>query len=227
MISKILNGALPRRCAFCNSAVKDKRVCVRCDDLLPRVGNTCERCAATLADVPRGDVVCGACQRTPPPFARARAAFEYAFPIDTALKSLKFNRQLHYVPVFSAALLTILQRELDGVDALVPMPLHRWRYALRGFNQAYELCKPLARASRLPVVRNVRRVKPTVSQTGLNAAERRRNLAQAFAVSGRLRYSRLLIVDDVMTTGETCRQLALTLLAAGATQVDVLIAARA
>jgi predicted amidophosphoribosyltransferase len=77
------------------------------------------------------------------------------------------------------------------------------------------------------VLRNVRRVKATASQSGLNATERRRNLAQAFTVNGRLRNTRLLIVDDVMTTGETCRQLALSLLAAGAEQVDILTVARA
>ena len=230
VIRKLLNAALPRRCVFCNSRMGedvDGLVCTRCDALLPRAANACDRCAVTLPDGNYVDLICGDCQLAPPPFTRARAAFEYAFPIDSALKALKFKRQLHYVPTFAAALLEVLQRDLDDVDALVPVPLHGWRYARRGFNQAYELCKPLARASHLPVLRNVRRVKATASQSGLNATERRRNLAQAFTVNGRLRNTRLLIVDDVMTTGETCRQLALSLLAAGAEQVDILTVARA
>jgi predicted amidophosphoribosyltransferase len=89
------------------------------------------------------------------------------------------------------------------------------------------LSKTIARAAKTPILGNVYRIRRTVSQSGLTAAERRRNLAHAFVVAGRLKCKRPLIIDDVMTTGETCRQLASTLLLAGATQVGVLTVARA
>jgi ComF family protein len=147
--------------------------------------------------------------------------------VDSALKSLKFRRQLAYGPVFSAALLRVFEEECRSADALAPVPLHRWRYLRRGFNQAVELCRPLARATGLPLLRNLLRVTATAPQSGLKARERRQNLAGAFRVTGELACKHPLIVDDVMTTGETCRALSLCLLTAGAETVSVLVVARA
>jgi ComF family protein len=188
---------------------------------------SCRRCAASLPDSAANDSLCGACQLAPPPFIRAAAAFEYEFPVDTALKFMKFNRKLHYIPAFSATLLHLVETEFRHVDALLPVPLHRWRYLVRGFNQAVELSRPLARATGLPMLRHVRRIRATATQSGLKAGQRRRNLAGAFRVCGGLRCHNPLIVDDVMTTGETCRQLAITLLDAGVESVSVLVVARA
>ncbi len=98
---------------------------------------------------------------------------------------------------------------------------------MRGFNQAAELCRPLRRQSGLPVIRSVRRARYTKPQTGLEAAERRRNMKAAFEARGILRFRHPLVIDDVITTGETCRQLAGTLLTAGAERVSVLAVARA
>ena len=126
------------------------------------------------------------CQQRPPPFGFARAPFVYAFPIDTALKAMKFKRQLQYVPAFTDYLLPELRSLADRVDALVPVPLNRWRYARRGFNQAIELCKPLARASGLPINFDVKRVKATLPQSGLSALQRKQNLQDAFTVPRRL-----------------------------------------
>lgn len=226
-MERLLNGVFPPRCVFCNGHIREGLICKRCDALLLRAGNACDRCAAALPETAGPDAICGACQVAPPPFSRSCAIFEYGFPIDSALKSLKFNRRLHYVPFFSAALLDLKWREFPDVDALVPVPLHRWRHASRGFNQAWELSKTISRSAKIPVLGNVRRIRRTVSQSGLTAAARRRNLAGAFAVAGPLKRNRLLIVDDVMTTGETCRQVASALLMAGATQVNVLTVARA
>jgi ComF family protein len=124
-------------------------------------------------------------------------------------------------------LLAELSLHFPDVDALVPVPLHRRRHVARGFNQAHELCRPLVRRTGLPLVRDARRIRPTAPQTGLDAVARRRNLRNAFVVVRKLRCRHPLIVDDVMTTGETCRQLALALLKAGAATVNVLTVARA
>ena len=155
------------------------------------------------------------------------APLKYEFPVDMAIKSLKFRRNLFYLPVFSDLLLRALRERLNDADGLVPVPLHRWRQASRGFNQALELAEVIRRRSGLPIAKNVTRVRATKTQSGLTADERKRNLNNAFSVSGQLVIRRPVIVDDVMTTGETCNQLAKTLLSAGAEQVYVLTIARA
>ena len=177
------------------------------------------------AQHPEG-VLCAACQAHPPPYSMARAPFRYAFPIDAAIKALKFNGKLFHSPALARYLSDEVQQMRQDIDALVPVPLHRWRHARRGFNQSIELCRPVSRASGLPILGNLRRVRPTKPQSGLDATERSRNLRGAFAVVGRLRCRYPLIVDDVVTTGATCRQLALTLLENGAENVAVLSVAR-
>lgn len=156
-----------------------------------------------------------------------RAALLYTFPVDAALKAFKFDGRLYYAPAFAGLMALELAAHLGHVDALLPVPLHRWRHATRGFNQALELARPLARGSGLPLLRIARRVRPTRPQSGLSAAERRRNLRGAFALTRPLPCRHPLIVDDVLTTGETCSRLARVLLAAGARDVSVLTAARA
>jgi len=144
-----------------------------------------------------------------------------------AIKSLKFRRNLYYLPLFGEILLAEIGSRFVDADHLVPVPLHRWRQALRGFNQALELASYISRRSGLPIAQNVSRVRATKTQSGLTAQQRRQNLQDAFRVSGRLPARRPLIIDDVMTTGETCNQLAGTLLSAGAECVYVLTIARA
>jgi len=222
----IVRRAFPDCCVLCgNDAVG--HFCFSCRSDLPRIRDPCGRCDQPVAVPGSRHAHCAACQLRPPPFQRARSALLYAFPVDAALKSLKFGHALYYVPAFSELLLAEILLCFQHVDALVPVPLHHWRYTTRGFNQAVELCKPLSRNAGLPIVRNVRRIRRTPPQSGLDALSRRRNLKNAFAVKGRFTSRHPLIVDDVMTTGETCRQLARTLLEAGAETVDVLTVARA
>jgi ComF family protein len=177
-----------------------------------------------MTDLPAG-VLCADCQRLAPAFTRARSPFHYAFPVDTALKAMKFRAQLMYAPAFAALLLPVLKSEFTDCDALVAVPLHRWRHIKRGFNQADELCKALAKGAELPLSDSAIRLRATKSQSGLGSAVRRRNLRGAFAV-GRIRARYPLIVDDVITTGATCEHLAQALLGAGAKKVGVLTVAR-
>lgn len=223
ILGRLTSAVFPEACVLCGAAGSRGGFCTRCEQDLPRLTSACGRCAVPLA----AGSDCPGCARSPPPFSAARAALAYTFPVDAALKALKFRRQLHYVPAFAGLLETLLSETFAAADALVPVPLHRWRHATRGFNQARELCRPLARRSGLPIVANARRTRRTRPQAGLDAAARRRNLKHAFAISGRLRCRHPLIVDDVMTTGETCRHLAYALLEAGAEFVSVLTVARA
>ncbi len=228
------NMLAPPHCVFCGIRLDAGRVCAPCHDDLPWLEAACPGCAEPL---PRaisdecgpgaGGARCGACQQHPPPWSACRAALHYAFPVDSALKALKFRACLYYAPAFAALLAPIVSRHFNDIDALIPVPLHRLRQARRGFNQAREIAASLGKTTGLPVQDVARRVRQTASQSGLDRDARRKNLRDAFQVPARLTYRYPLIIDDVMTTGETCRHLAGVLLQSGARRVAVLTVARA
>ena len=233
MKRKTINAAglagiiLPHSCVLCGVGLSADHFCKDCRADLPWIGVACERCGLPLVAPLAAGTHCVDCQLHPPPFDTALAPLVYTFPVDGALKALKFKRQLFYAPAFGGLLLPLLQKMFPKVDALLPVPLHWRRHAARGFNQAAELCRPLRKQSGLPIICNVRRVRITKPQTGLDAVERRRNMTAAFEVRGSLGFRHPLVIDDVITTGETCRQLAGALLRAGAKRVSVLAVARA
>ena len=151
----------------------------------------------------------------------------YSFPIDAAIKALKFRRKLHYAPAFSEILCTAIPLLPNDISAVLPVPLHWRREAMRGFNQAREIARPVAKRLEVPIVRGVFRSKATSFQTGLHAAERSRNLRDAFKARRKIAFEHVLIVDDVVTTGATTRSLAKALLAAGVSRVSLIVIARA
>jgi ComF family protein len=148
----------------------------------------------------------------------------YEAPVDGLLARFKFHAGLASGEVLARLIVAIV--DMPAADLVVPVPLHRGRLGQRGYNQALELARPLARAWQLPLsLQALHRVRATAAQSELTAPERRRNVRGAFAardVAGR----RVLLVDDVITTGSTVREAARTLLAAGASEVRVLAAAR-
>ncbi len=192
----------PTRCVFCGQAPQP--VCPPCRDDLPWLDAVFEL----------------------EPFETAVAPLAYAFPVDAAIKRLKFQRRLSYANAFALLLQAATDRLPDSIDALLPMPLHWRRQLLRGFNQATEITSGLRRSMGLPLVGNVIRHRHTPYQSGLSAAQRRRNLRKAFRVRGSISHKHVLIVDDVITTGATCRQLADLLFEAGVPAASVLAIAR-
>ena len=155
------------------------------------------------------------------------APLTYEFPLDAALKALKFKRRLYYAPAFAELLCDAMPFLPQDIDALLPVPLHWRRVAFRGFNQALEISSEIRRRYRLPLVTGVVRRHATRPQSGLSAAERRSNVRHAFSVRRRLTARHILIVDDVVTTGATTRQLGRILLRNGAEKVSVLAVAKA
>ena len=200
---------LPRNCVFCGVRCErhETFVCSACLDELPW--------RATLLDEP------------PPPLVAMAALFDYEFPVDAALKALKFRRRLDYAPAFAALLAGVRDELPENIDALLPVPLHWRRHARRGFNQAVELCRDLKTQTGWPLLGDIRRGKATPYQSGLEAEARCRNLRGAFVARGHIAARHVLLVDDVITTGATSRELAAATLAAGAEQVSVLAVARA
>ena len=161
------------------------------------------------------------------PLAAEVTPFAFEFPIDAAIKALKFRRRLFYAPAL-AQLLCDASAELPrDIDAVLPVPLHWRRKWFRGFNQALEIATPVARHLGVPVLRNVHRRRATPAQSGLSAARRASNLRAAFHVRGQLPYRHVVIVDDVISTGATISELARVLIRAGVDRVSALAVARA
>ena len=199
----------PRSCAFCGILCEgeERSICVGC-----------------FADLPWSEP---AISPTPGILERSIAMLDYTFPVDAALKALKFNRKIFYSPAFSEILCAAKPLLPMDIDVVLPVPLHWRRKMIRGFNQSDEIARPLAKELGVPIVRGVRRIRATPFQSGLNAAQRARNLGGAFAMAGNLSRQHVLIVDDVITTGTTVQVLARALLAAGANRVSALAVARA
>jgi ComF family protein len=213
------------RCLLCAEAGHAGRdLCAACTRALPWNRSACLRCAIPLPAA----AVCGACLQKPPPLDETHAAFVYGFPLDRLVPRFKFHHDLA-----AGRLLAELMAEyflaLPAPDALVPVPLHRERLRQRGYDQALELAKPLARALRIPLLADALvRTRATAPQSELDAGARQRNLRRAFAVRASAALpAHVVLVDDVMTTGATLEAAAKTLLRAGVTRVDAWVCARA
>ncbi len=190
----------------------------------PGRGSEQSICTECFADLPWNEAPVSP---TPGIFEASIAMLHYSFPIDVAIKALKFRRKLFFVPAFTEILCAAQPLLPPDIDAVMPVPLHWRRKAMRGFNQAAEFAGPIAKLLGVPVVRNVRRKKATPFQSGLDAAERARNLRSAFVSTRPDPHAHVLIIDDVVTTGATARALAKRLLSCGVTKVSVLAVARA
>jgi len=227
----ILNFFLPRLCLFCGGVVAEEAgaaVCADCEGGIEWVASPVCPCCGLVFPVREGeDRLCGPCQTEPPSFARARAAAIYEGPVATAVKRLKFGRQMAYLPVMQHWLQAPRCLELVAdADLLVPVPLHRRRLQYRGFNQALLLARAFPEAKMGREV--LTRVRHTAPQIGLNPKERRDNVRRAFAVPRpeAVKGKNVLLVDDLYTTGATVRECARVLSRAGARQVDILTVAR-
>ncbi|MEM9208874.1 MAG: ComF family protein [Pseudomonadota bacterium] len=226
LVDNIANALLPATCGVCGATTGDGRICLPCFAALPWNRHACPTCAEPLQRYVSSALPCGRCQGQRSSVTRTLAPLGYAFPIDEMLKALKFHRRLDVAPLLAELAAPSVWDSGVQFDALVPVPLHRWRHARRGYNQAEELARALSRIVSVPVQRLVKRVRATPPQSGLNAAARRRNLRGAFLARRNVVADHVLIVDDVVTTGETTRAMARALQASGVSAVSALAVAR-
>jgi ComF family protein len=174
---------------------------------------------------------CAACLAKPRAFARARAACLYDDASRGLILKLKHADRTDLAGLFVSWISRAAPDLLAEADALVPVPLHRWRLLGRRYNQAAEIARPLARRWRAAYLPDVLvRARHTESQGGKSGSGRRRNVAGAFSVAEsarkRVEGRRILLVDDVLTTGATAEACAKALLKAGAAAVDLAVVAR-
>lgn len=214
-ISALADLFYPQRCVGCDRRASDL-LCRACFDALPLVGSPfCGRCGMPSAfDTP----VCEECKGVDFAFESARAPLRYTGVGKEIVHSLKYRGYTRVVGRLAAPLMLGVLDKGCRFDAVVPVPLHPSRLRRRGFNQAELLARGLSNEMKAPVSDTIEVVRKTRDQVELSAAARRENVAGAFRATGRLR-GRVLLIDDVFTTGATMSSCAETLLRAGAQEV--------
>ncbi|HEV2264980.1 MAG TPA: ComF family protein [Stellaceae bacterium] len=227
----MLDLLLPPRCLKCGVEIGgDGALCAECwRGIAFLQPPCCARCGLPFEVDLGAEAICGACAREAPLYARARAALRYDEASRTLVLAFKHGDKLQLAPALGRFMRRASAELLATCDVIAPVPLHWTRLFTRRYNQAAVLAHALVRDGGPPVVADLlERRRATPSQGRSGRAERRRNVRGAFAlkrgrsVTGR----RVLLVDDVLTTGATVSECGRTLLDAGATAVDVLTLAR-
>lgn len=205
-------------------------ICEQCNAELPRPPLVCPRCAHALVSVEQVQL-CENCRFRPPSFDYVKAVFQYQYPIDKIIQAMKY--QAHFVlqrwlALQMQARLQTTVEKFKETPLLVPVPAYPTDLGRRGYNQAAELTKYLARAFNLPYDFNkVVCIKPKQRQANLSQRQRQQNVQGVFAVRPILQhYSQIIIVDDVVTTGATVNEIASQLKLAGVEKVGVWCCAR-
>lgn len=214
---------LTQDCLLCAAESGTNLLCEACERDLPLLPSA--RCPLCALPTPLGEI-CGRCLGHPPHYDATTALYRYAFPLDKLVQSFKYGHRLALGSWFGQRLATLPER--TDADLIIPMPLHPLRLRERGFNQAGELARAFGKLRRIPVdSRSCRRIRHTLGQADLPWRERARNVRGAFDCATDFSGRRLLLIDDVMTTGASVDELARTLKLHGALQVTVLALARA
>jgi len=227
----LLDRLLPPRCLLCDDpGVHGMPLCAGCLGECTRNDPACSRCAEALpgtADTLPDLTVCGACLWRPPPYTAIHAPYRYAAPLDGLIHRLKFRGDLAAGRLLGLMLARAAGDRFRECNAIVPIPLHPRRLRTRGYNQAVELARPLARHLGIPIRPDALvRGGSTRAQMELPARERRANVRGAFR-PGRPVTGRVLLVDDVITTANTVGEAARLLTANPDTEVVVYALARA
>lgn len=217
--------ALPQRCEFCAAPSGADLVCSACAKDLPRLGPACPVCALPTP----GGRICGRCLAHRPAFAATVAAFAYAFPVDRLIHALKYHGRLALAEWGAGAILSARDAVADNIqpDRLIALPLAAERQRERGYNHATEIARVVAARTGIPqILDGARRVRTTLPQAALPWAERAKNVRGAFACDTALTGLTVAVIDDVMTTGASLSEFAITLKKAGAARVDNWVVAR-
>jgi ComF family protein len=232
VLRSALDLALPQLCPACRETVEGRGLCASCWSKLSFITRPyCERLGIPFVYDPGPGILSMEAIADPPSYNRARAAVRFDEISRALVHALKYGDRLDLAPMMGRWVAQAGHELLADADALVPVPLHWRRQWARRFHQSAMLAATISAASGVPIAAGaLKRVKATVQQVGLSRAERGDNIQGAFrvpatgraAVAGR----RLVLVDDVLTSGATVEGCARALLRAGAANVDVLIFAR-
>lgn len=236
LVRALLDTFFPPLCHACKDFIPDAgpiHLCTECRSRITAIlSPLCPSCGTPFATEAGIDHYCGPCLQRPPRFASARAAALFDGPLKELIHLFKYAGKVEIrrpLALFTGAQLAPFVQEL-APDYLVPVPLHPRKLRERGFNQSLLLGQLLARQWQLPLsINNLRRIRWTEPQIKLSAEQRLQNVRGAFAVHAPADFARkrLLLLDDVYTTGNTVAECAKTLKRAGAAAVHVVTIARA
>jgi ComF family protein len=241
-VQRVLDGVLnliyPETCFLCPAPLSRRQDCGVC-------GSCWEKSVALKIKPPRcpscglpfqnfeadSEHLCGDCMQQMPPYAGARSFGHYTEELSRLIQGLKFQGRRNLVALLAPLLAGVFSESWDreDFDLIVPVPLHRKRKRERGYNQSELLARSLARCVAIPYHQALLRVRPTLPQVGLTNSQRLENVRHAFRCMEpkQIFARRILLIDDVMTTGATVASAAQALLDAGARRVSVLTVARA
>lgn len=221
-----INLLYPRRCPVCQEIVTPNRenplICPECSRQLPYItGARCMKCGKGLW---KGEQeYCGDCQRIPKHYVQGFPVFYYAEPLKKGVAAFKYHNRREYADFYSEAIWNRYGMEFSRIhfDGILPIPIHRHKRQIRGYNQAELIARRLSRKMQVPCYnRQLTRNVDTLPQKELNDKERLRNLKKAFHFAGKgVKLNKVLLVDDIYTTGATIEACTEILHQAGVAQV--------
>jgi ComF family protein len=210
-------------CVLCGSMSHDGLWCAACDAALPYFNAA--HCPVCALPTPNGEV-CGHCLTQPPLFTRTTAVFGYSFPLDKLIQGMKYGEQLALAHAFAKKLVQQIDKS-NLPDYVIAMPLHPVKLRERGFNQSLLLAATVARELKLKLLSNAcQRVRDTPPQSALPWKERKKNVRNAFCCDMDLTGKRIVLVDDVLTTGASLNALAEAVSKKGAIEISAWVVAR-
>ncbi len=219
----LLSVLYPDRCPLCDRLLMPgESICACCEKEVGRVrGAVCLKCGKPLSDERRE--YCFDCTNKKHYFTQGKAVFLYEGKIRSSLYRFKYKNRREYAGYYAGEAAAQFDGWLrgTGVQAIVPIPMYRSKQRLRGYNQAEVFAQALGQRTGIPVDRKLLlRVRNTTPQKELNEHERKYNLKNAFQLRADIvKYNRILLADDIYTTGSTMDEASKTLLEAGATKI--------
>lgn len=220
-INTWLHQLFDGRCRFCHIPCSKQDICAACKEDLPWITAACYACGLPLAS---GAVYCADCLSSPPPFTHTIAIWRYSDDIQRLIQAYKFEEDFAAGRLLAELAAKTLQQRQSLLDApVIPMPIHPKRRRSRGFDHTHHLAKWIGLSISYRLLKRQRHTPP---QSGLDAAARAKNLAQAFTLTA-TPPPQVILFDDVLTTGASTREAAATLKAAGVKRVECFVLARA
>lgn len=217
-----LNTLFPRRCPLCEDIVEKEGICHNCSLKLPRVREPfCLKCGKHIFSAE--EEYCFDCTRIPKSYEHGMPFLEYEGKVQKSVLDIKYRNKREYIPVYAKLMAKEFCHRIQKIhpDCLLPIPIHAKRARQRGFNQAELLARSLGKYLDVPVRTDILyRKKDTKAQKELSAQERLQNLSEAFYVEGDIAgIKKVILIDDIYTTGSTIEACTRVLKKAGVEQV--------
>ncbi len=213
----------PRRCPICNNIITNGiKVCDKCSEKLVRIKQpTCFKCGKPVIN--REIEYCFDCEKIPKLYIKGFPAFVYTDNIRESLMGYKYNNKREYTNFYVEEILEMYKEKFIsiGFDGIIPVPIHKSKKKIRGYNQAELIGKELSKAINVPIITNVVvRCEKTLPQKELNDKERVKNLKRAFKIeANKVKLDKVLLVDDIYTSGATIQAITYLLQEKGVNEV--------